>query len=709
MVLTRGSREPPSEIDPDVTFRLDENSHVRNSLVGLDLDILPPTISGKSFERKEAQACRNMDPPILSACCRAPVLQCKLRDELKAGKPRRLNVRCQECGNENSFVSCLEAEGYGGIIKGLDDALAAVSPDQQADSSCMEYYADAVDDVATSMGSFLISPSHAHPHDNSKKIGSKEVKFAIAPKEIDNETGELAADESPMIELLKKRVLSPIEFEELERLLAKAVKKDLVCPTCLMSGTQLQVKGVAGKINRAGVRRLAIKCLCGSSYFHLRMEKCSILKPKLMMLKKAMDRVDKDLEGRSLRNTVAEKVEEIDPFAEDSQDLEQISSPKQKSSGHVVIPKGLTSPSARTSLKDILDKMEDSSWDQENVDASNKGKMRNENIRSSEDGPSKVVETGMRTEIKAADELKTLRQDMLELQISMKELIGVVHELRKDNRLLKEENAKLQMEKSKMKPQRPDSGNEKTDYSGTSPKTSTLPTRVKSYAEIAASRIPLRRIMKLHRPAEPKKPQEEKSFGKCHMKLNMPRDLKKLQRKVIYAALKRMFETLGIERFIMEMSLVGRSVCEIYYKIENEGAVLEAVGNTKMLLKNFDLMTSSQQTNKNMEELSGHLTSRLMNLVERNRSKAFRETIFEGVTDTIRAEVMKKVDSKENKVKVGNGVGQESKLRSTIGSAIDSFAKTPVTTSPLGFTEEAGAVAKTKPLNDIELKIQKQC
>jgi len=85
-----------------------------------------------------------------------------------------------------------------------------------------------------------------------------------------------------------------------------------------------------------------------------------------------------------------------------------------------------------------------------------------------------------------------------------------------------------------------------------------------------------------------------------------------------------MFETIGIKQKITEMSLVGRSVVEVYFKMEHQEAILTAIGNTKMLLKDFDIMATSQVTNKNKEELTGHLVSRLGNLVSRNLGLAFR-------------------------------------------------------------------------------------
>ena len=172
-----------------------------------------------------------------------------------------------------------------------------------------------------------------------------------------------------------------------------------------------------------------------------------------------------------------------------------------------------------------------------------------------------------------------------------------------------------------------------------------------SYAEAAAKvkkdgkcEVPKATLKRWMKPATSGdgKPKIAEAFGKCHIRLNVDQKSKILPRGVMYAGIRRLLRILDIQAQVKEMSLIGRSVVELYYKTEDESKIKETLRQKEVLIDKFDVMAISQMTKKTSEEIAGHLVSRIVNLLTRNRGTKFREAIFLGITEDIQIKCLQK-------------------------------------------------------------------
>jgi len=462
-----GAAQLPPSLDPNETVFLDVEKDPENDEVA-KLNGISPT----EFQRMEINAFREMDPLVKSACCKT-----KVRINTTSGEPNEFGARplrliCSDCGKSSSFLNCLEIAGHTEIAERLFGEMCRI-----AWPNSSRIAPDEVDGMVDGMSSLKLrknEPSSVIHIDEPPRNSEMDPRLA---------------------KLLKCVMLSPAEFEELEKLMAKDVRDQLYCPQCLMTGSLMNIKGIAGNTNRVGVRRLALSCKCGSSYLHLRMNKCPMLIPKVKMLKNAMARVEKELEGRETRSTDETKEEQFDPFDEE---------------------KAPEIAGTHFDVEKIPEIYEDANG-----------------LKESEENPILPLRkpgTRKSQEDQAAEQMKLLKQDVKELKRNMNDMAKTVNLLLKDNRMLKEKNEKLTEENARLKS--PGSRAQNVDRSGEQTP------RKKSYGEMAASQIPIKKIEQWFKPAQPHTQElGKKTFGKCYMKLNMPRQFKKTQRKVIYAAL----------------------------------------------------------------------------------------------------------------------------------------------------------------------------
>jgi len=257
-------------------------SDITNFVEGLSLDSLPPSMSKEEFENCELGTFRNMVPQVKSSCCRAPVSCGGMSGEHVVGGPRRLQLVCQTCSKERSFVRCLNKEGHKEVLKSMSLALQTVIKDSVVD---FELFSDAMDGLSKA-----------------------ETKDALDGYSFVEEGGE-----SEKLWSLKK--LSPAQFEQLEREVYKETKSLIKCSkiTCISKMSKLSSAGGGGNVNAQGVRRLDVKCSCclQKSRFHLKMKEVPGLTAQHKLLTQTLAKVDKNLESGKDKNEVEEESVEI--------------------------------------------------------------------------------------------------------------------------------------------------------------------------------------------------------------------------------------------------------------------------------------------------------------------------------------------------------------------------------------------------------------
>jgi hypothetical protein len=117
------------------------------------------------------------------------------------------------------------------------------------------------------------------------------------------------------------------------------------------------------------------------------------------------------------------------------------------------------------------------------------------------------------------------------------------------------------------------------------------------------------------------------------MKINVMSRHKKLPRSDVYKGLSIAMKEIGIRQYIKEMSLVGRSVVELYHEDKVTDIVRSKLKELEILLSDFDIMKQTDLSGKNFDMNRGVALKRIGTLLKRNQGKKFRECILSGFDD----------------------------------------------------------------------------
>jgi hypothetical protein len=132
-----------------------------------------------------------------------------------------------------------------------------------------------------------------------------------------------------------------------------------------------------------------------------------------------------------------------------------------------------------------------------------------------------------------------------------------------------------------------------------------------------------------------KEPRPPAKFVKIHMKINMDRRSKTEPTPVIYQKVGQLLKYVGIRKQVKEVSMIGRSIVELYVEENDQDKVKERLRQMEAKIIDVAIGGINPWTNKSAMEQQEQICTRIAGLLRRNMGKHMRECILEGIPQEI--------------------------------------------------------------------------
>ena len=418
---------------------------------------------------------------------------------------------------------------------------------------------------------------------------------------------------------LETNKFSPGEFEQMEQELFLACKQAINCKNCGVSHGGNKANK-AGDANKAGVQRLSVTCKSckKSNRFHETLKKS-----------KATVWI-----GDKLNDAVQRVVNNVTVTDEDRKALEEI---EKEISGLVISSEtGKGNAAFDGSVSKNIDWAEEADWDSVNQ-----------------------VSPEMR--------FTKLEKQMAEIMYKFEALKKEKEEMRCKVEALEKENEELKKQVERYNDTlggNPGSKQEKeiliidkeNEYIGNNNDKKEGEKGI-TYAGVAKERmsgLSENQVLKWIKQSVRRVDTTPNKIVKSYMKINVSVRHKLLARKELYGGIYVLLQAIGIRQEVKEVSLIGRSLVELYHKEGDTEKVREVLKEKEILVEKFDPMESSKYTNKNFEAVNQCALARIVTLLKRNHGKMFREAILEDHNEQFKQEALKKVEGHRYQLKIGD-------------------------------------------------------